>query len=190
MTAKKFYFTLIGLIILSFGAVAGVYVWGNGQLEEQSNELANLKSTRDVSQESIIKLQKAKTDSKDVESVVALLDRLLPQQKEQDKLIADIIYTATAEAGISFTNIASFSFDGGSDPDALSGTTASKDNPGVFEYPFNLSINDISYATLLDLLREIETNGRIIQVDNIGITPNELNSNVNVQLSMKAYVKP
>lgn len=189
MTAKKFYFILIGLIVLSFAAVAGVYFLGSGKLEEESKSVAVLKAERDVSQEAIVKLKKAKTDSKDIDEVVGILDRLLPREKQQDKLIADVIYTATAEAGISFNKIISFSFEGGSEPDSLSGTNPSKENPGVFEYPFNLTINDISYETLLNLLKEIETNGRIIQVDNIGISSNDLNSNVNVQLSMKAYVK-
>lgn len=189
MSARKFHFILLGLILVSFAAVAGVYFVGNGKLDEQSKSLAVMKAERDVSQEAIIKLKKAKADSKDIDEVVSVLNRLLPNEKQQDKLIADVIYTATAEAGISFNKIISFSFEGGSNPDALSGTNASKENPGVFEYPFNLTINDISYETLLKLLNEIETNGRIIQVSNIGISPNELNSNVNVQLSMKAYVK-
>lgn len=190
MSAKKFFFVLLGLLVLSFVAVAGSYVWGNNKLEKEAAAVSDLKADLDVTQEAIIKLQKAKSDAENVDSVIIVLDRLLPTQKEQDKLIADIIFTATAEAGIPFDKVTSFSFDSDSEPDDLSGTTLSRENPGVYEYPFNISISDISYETLLNLLREIETNGRIIQVDNVGISPSSIGSNVSVQLSMKAYLKP
>lgn len=190
MNARKFFYVLIGLMAFSFIGVAGAYTWGHGQLEEKSVAVSDSMADRDVTQEAIIKLQKAKADAQDIDNVVEILDRLLPKEKEQDKLIADIIYTATAEAGIPFSKVASFSFEGGSEPDALSGTNASKDNPGVYEYPFSLTVNSISYETLLKLLREIESNGRLIQVDNIGISPETDSSNVNVNLSMKAYLQP
>ncbi len=190
MTAKKFFLVLLLLLVLSFVGVAGAYTWGSGKSEEKAMTVSDLKAERDVSEEAILKLKKAQSDAENVDEVVAVLDRLLPKEKEQDKLIADIIYTATAEAGIPFSQVASFSFNGGDEPGALSGTTQVKGITGVYEYPFNVNINNISYETLLQLLREIETNGRIIQVDNVGISPEAATSNVNVQLSMKAYLKP
>jgi Tfp pilus assembly protein PilO len=190
MTAKKFYIALIGLIALSFIAVAGSYSWGSGQLESEALAVSDLKADYDVTQEAILKLQKAQTDTEEVDSVVEILDRLLPEQKEQDKLIADIIYTATAEAGIPFSKVDTFSFQGGTEPNSLSGTTPSKEGAGVYEYPFSISISSISYDTLLKLLQEIETNGRIIQVSTVSISPETENSDVSVNLTMKAYLKP
>lgn len=190
MTARKFFFTLLLILVVSFAGVAGVYVWGSNKSEEKALEVSNLKADKDISEEAILKLKKAQSDIDNIDEVVAILDRLLPKEKEQDKLIADIIYTATAEAGIPFSQVVSFAFNGGTEPNNLSGTAASKSNPGVYEYPFNVNINNISYETLLQLLREIETNGRIIQVDNVGISPDGATTNVNVQLSMKAYLKP
>ena len=181
---------MVGLLILSLLSIVGTYVWGSGQLEAKSAVVADKKATQDVTQEAIVKLQNNVVNDEDIQSIEELLDRLLPTTKEQDKLVADIIYTSTAEAGISFTKVSTFSFSGSGEPDDLSGTLASTGNPGVNEYPFNLSIESITYDTLLELLAQIETNGRIVQIDSIQITPNRLDSTVTVNLSMKAYLKP
>lgn len=190
MSAKRFYLILLLLLAASFAGVAGAYIWGSNKSEQKSMEVSDLKADKDVSEEAILKLKKAQSDAENIEEVQAILDRLLPKEKEQDKLIADIIYTSTAEAGIPFSQVVSFSFTGGTEPNTLSGTNPVKGHAGVYEYPFSININDISYETLLKLLEEIETNGRIIQVDNVGIAPDVATSNVNVQLSMKAYLKP
>ena len=191
MTAKKFFFVLIGMLVLALLAIFGAFYWGNNQLEAEASDISTLIADRDIQQEKIIRLQQAKQDTTELESIETLLDRLLPPTKEQEQLVADVIFTATAEAGIPFSQVTSFSFSGSNEPNDLSGTTASKDNPGVFEYPFTLQIEEITYDTLLQLLREIETNGRIVQVDNIQIAPDAQNPNIlSVSLSTKAYVRP
>jgi Tfp pilus assembly protein PilO len=176
---------------MSIGSIIGAYYWGNNQLKAKASSISDLIADRDITQEKIINLQKAQKSSEDLDSVTQLLDNLLPKTKQQEELIADVIYTATAESGIPFSQVSSFSFSGSSEPDSLSGTVLSKEFPGVYEYPFTLQINSIPYATLLTLLREIETNGRIVQVENIQISPDSDNPNVlTVSLSTKAYVKP
>lgn len=191
MKAKQFYFVMIGALILSVGSIFGSYYLGTTQLEAKSQEVGDLIAQRDVTQEKIIRLQKANQDAQDIDSVVDLLDRLLPKEKQQDKLIADVIYTATAQSGIPFNQVTSFSFSGAGDPDSLSGTSPSTENPGINEYPFNLQIQEITYQTLLNLLVNIERNGRIVQIANIQISPSQSDPNiVSVSLSAKAYLKP
>ena len=192
MSAKRFYFLLIVVLVLSAGGIVGAYVWGRDQLKANALSVSDLLAERDVQREKIIILQQAESQSDEVESVNNLIDSLLPQEKDQEKLILDVIYTSTAESGIPLGSITTFSFTGGGDPDALSGTAPVKEFPGVLEYPFSLSLKDISYESLLRLLTQIESNGRIIQVDTIQIAPSktdpgELSS---VNLSMKAYIKP
>lgn len=189
MTAKKFFRVMIALVVLSFISIAAVFYWGSSQLEKRSATVSDLIADRDILQEQIIRLNKAQSDTGDLESTAEILNRLLPTEKQQESLIADIIYTATSEAGIPFNQVKSFSFSGGSAPDALSGATASKEVPGVYEYPFDMSIDSISYDTLLKLLVEIETNGRIIQVASVQISP-QTSGLLTIGLSMKAYIKP
>lgn len=192
MNAKKLYYILVALIILSTLAIFGAYSWGKNQLEQSSITVSELIAERDAQQENIIILQKAETESEELAEVELLLDRLLPREKNQETLVLDIIYTATAESGIPLSSIASFAFSGGGDPDALSGTLPNKEVAGVLEYPFTLELKDITYDSLLKLLQEVETNGRIIQVSTVQISPDKTSAGLltSVSLSMKAYVKP
>lgn len=190
MQAKKFFFILIALLVLSIGGIIGAYKWGSSQLQAKASVISDLHADKDISQEKIIKLQKASQDTEKVDELNKLLDRLLPKKKEQETLIADIIYTATSQAGIPASKVTSFTFSGSTDPDSLSGTTISESVKGVYDYPFSLQIREISYPTLIKLLGEIETNGRLVQIDNIQISPADDPSELTVAISAKAYVKP
>ncbi len=188
MKTKQYFYIMILLIVVSLLGIAGSFYWGINQLEKEASTISDLQADRDVTQETIVRLQKAKQDSKEVDSVNEILDRLLPTKKDQAKLIADIIYTASAEAGIPFNQVSSFVFQGSGLPDDLSGTEVSKDYPGVFEYPFSMNIESITYEQLIKYLQEIEKNGRIIQVGEIIINP-ESGDKLGINLSMKAYIK-
>jgi Tfp pilus assembly protein PilO len=192
MKAKQFYFLLIGMLILSVVGIVGSFIWGKSQLKTNSISVSELIAERDAQRDNIIVLQQAVSQTENVDEINTLLDRLLPAEKDQESLILDIIYTATAESGIPISNITTFSFSGSGDPSTLSGTIPSKENPGVLEYPFSLEIQNISYDALLKLLKEIETNGRIIQVENVQISPSKKDPGLlsSVSLSMKAYLKP
>lgn len=192
MDAKKAYFLFIALSILSFISILIAFYWGTARLSANSDSIAALIAERDVSLEKIAKLSDAKLSEQQLDDINTLLDRVLPRQKQQDRLIADIIYTATAEAGIPFSKVSSFSFRGdSSDPNELSGTEKSKEIPSINEYPFDLQIVDISYETLLKLLIRIENNSRIVQVGNIQITPDPKSPGaLSTNISMKAYLQP
>lgn len=192
MKAKQFYFLLLGMLMLSVAGIVGSFIWGKNQLKSNAISVSEQLAERDAQRDNIILLQQAESQIKDIDEVNELLDRLLPTQKNQETLILDIIYTATAESGISLSNISTFSFGGSGDPDALSGTVPNKEVSGVLEYPFSLNLQNISYDVLLKFLKEIETNGRIIQVDNVQINPSkkDLGLLTSVSLSLKAYLKP
>lgn len=192
MSAKRFYFILLALLVLSAGGIVGAFVWGKDQLKENANVVSELIAERDAQRENIIILQQAETQTNKIESVDNLLNNLLPNEKNQETLILDIIYTATSESSIPLASITSFSFSGSDDPNALSGTNPVKEISGVLEYPFSIELQEISYQSLLKLLYEVENNGRIIQVDTVQITPSKVDPGVlsSVNLTMKAYVKP
>jgi Tfp pilus assembly protein PilO len=87
MDAKKLYYTLIALVVLSTVAIFGAFSWGKNQLEQNSSSVSELIAERDAQQENIILLQKAETQSQEVEEVNILLDRLLPKEKNQETLV-------------------------------------------------------------------------------------------------------
>ena len=111
--AKQFFYVMVAATILSFGGIIGAFYWGNQQLESKADIIANLQTDYDVSEAKITALKSAQKSSDLTESATKLLDVLLPRQKEQEKLLADIIYTASSEAGIPFTKLGTISFSGG-----------------------------------------------------------------------------
>lgn len=183
---------MIAVIVLSFGGIIGAFYWGNKQLVNKGVVLSELRTDSDIAQAKIVALNKAQKSSELTETAEKLLSTLLPNQKQQEKLVADILYTASTEAGIPIENIGSINFTGGGEPSDLSGTEQSNEVPGVYTYPFSISVSNISYDTLLLLLKEIENNGRLVQVDSLQISPDKLKIGQisDVSLSLKAFLKP
>jgi Tfp pilus assembly protein PilO len=95
--------------------------------------IANLQSDTDVAQEKIIAIKNTKKNADYVEEAEKLLNALLPTKKEQEKLIADVMFTASAEAGIPLQNIGALNFNSNENPSDLSGTEQFKDVAGVLE---------------------------------------------------------
>lgn len=183
---------MIGFIVLSLVGLGGAFVWGDKQLKTKALEMSDLLADKDIEQDKKVALEKSKNSVEDKAELENLISTLLPAKKDQEKLIVDVIYTATSEAGIRASQITSFSFSGSSQPDDLSGTEKSKDIPGINVYPFNMQLQNIPYATLLTFLKQTETNERIVQVSNVQITPDKASAGSlsAVSLSMKAYIKP
>lgn len=192
ITAKQFFYAMIIFVLLGFGGIVGAFYWGDGQLASRGLILSNLQTDRDIASEKVIALQSAKKSAENKDEAIALLEKLLPETKSQETLIADILFTATQEAGIPGDKISTIAFSSSTEPSDLSGTEAFKEVPGVLSYPFTMSVSDISYATLLKLLSEIETNGRLVQIDDIQINPSKVDEGqiTSVTLTMKAFLRP
>jgi Tfp pilus assembly protein PilO len=192
LSPKQIYYLMIAATFVSFCGIIGAFYWGSGQLEAKASSIADLQADRDIAQEKIIALKNASKSAVLTTEAEQLLATLLPIKKEQEKLIADVIYTASAEAEIPIQNLVSLSFNGNENPSDLSGTEPFTAVPGVFSYPFTLSVKDLSYTTLLKLLSEIEQNGRLVQIDTLEISPDKDNPGQisSVNLTLKAFIKP
>jgi len=190
--AKQFFYAMLVTLILGLGVIIAAFYWGDGRLKSKETVISSLQTDRDIAQEKIIVLQQAKNSVSQKEEATQILSTLLPTTKSQETLIANILFTASQESGIPVDNISAISFSGANDPSETSGTEIFKDVPGVFSYPFTMSIQDLDYTSLLKLLGEIETNGRLVQIDNIQISPDKNNpgSISSVTLTMKAFLKP
>jgi hypothetical protein len=192
MSPKKFFMIMFIVLGASLGLSVAGYLWADGQLETRSRSVSALLAERDAQSDKIDKLKISKNSVQDAAKLNELIYSLLPKQKQQENLVADIIYTVTNEAGVSPSQITNISFSGTGSPDNLSGTTASKDVQGVYVYPFSIQLQNISYATMLKLFAELEKNNRIIQADQVQISPDKarpgyLNS---VSLALKTFVQP
>ena len=192
LEAKQFFYVMIATTILSFCGIIGAFYWGNQQLASKASTIADLQADVDVAQEKIIAIKNTKKSATSVEESEKLLDTLLPTKKEQERLIADVMFTASAEAGIPLKSIGALSFASNENPSDLSGTEQFKDVAGVYSYPFTLSVENISYETLLKLLTEIEENGRLVQIANLEISPDKEvpGQLASVNLTLNAFLKP
>jgi hypothetical protein len=192
MRPKKFFFVMIGVLFLAAGISAAGFWWADKQLKAQSLQTSTLLAERDALNKKVDDLNQVKSSTLNLDEVSLLIEEVLPSEKQQDNLIASIINTATREAGIAPTNIVSISFSTSGQPNNLSGATQSKEVPGVYYYPFTLSLRNISYGTLLNLLGEFEKNKRIIQTDQVQISPNKAIAGQlsSVTLTLRTYIKP
>lgn len=193
ISTKQYYYTFIALSVLGLVSIFAALYLGNARLADANNRTSVLLAERDVARDKLEKLTIIASQAKEAEAVEETVTAIIPKTKEQQTLVAEIIYKATSEAQISSSQITSFNFSG-NDSDALgdlSGTTPLTSPAGVYEYPFSVSIANISYAQLLKLFSEIESNQRLIQVSTANITPSALSpTSLDVNLVMKAYVQP
>jgi hypothetical protein len=103
-----------------------------------------------------------------------------------------LLFTATAQAGISSDQITNINFTGSGAPDPLSGAVKSKTVNGVYEYPFTIELSEVPYTTMLNFFKELESNKRIIATDSVQLTPDPLNPSImtSISLSLKTYLQP
>lgn len=183
---------MVGILIITvFGGGAAIY-WADSVLKAKARTVSELLADRDIQTDKIDKLHASKQSAQNAKSASDLIDRLLPNAKKQDNLVANIIYTATSEAGVPSDQISSISFNSTGTPSTLSGTTLSKDIQGIYVYPFTLQLKDIPYTTMIKLFAAFETNQRIIQADQVTLSPDPNNTNMlaSVTLSLKTFVQP
>lgn len=192
MNPKRFFMFMLVFLAASFGISVAGYLWADGQLETKSRSVSTLLAERDAQSDNINKLKASKNSVQDPAKLNELIYSLLPKQKQQENLVADIIYTVTNEAGVGPSQITNISFSGTGNPDNLSGTTASKEVQGVYVYPFSIQLQNISYNTMLKLFSELEKNNRIIQADQVQISPDKARPGYlsSVSLSLKTFVQP
>ncbi|MCA9346471.1 hypothetical protein KC960_03190 [Candidatus Saccharibacteria bacterium] len=191
INAKQFFWVMIGVLVLSFGGIFAAFYWGNNLLVDKAHSISELQTDSDIAQQKIIALHNAINSGELADQAKDLISKLLPPKKDQEKLVADIYYTVTKEANIPIGNIGALTFTGSGEPSDLSGTVELKDIPGVYSYPFSMSVSDISYDTLLLLLSELENNDRLIQVENLQISPDKTTGYIkSVNLSLKAFLMP
>lgn len=191
MTSKRFFMFMLVLLAGATALSVGGYIWANRQLRTKSLVISDLLAERDAQTEKIQRLNEARATVKDANALNELIYALLPKQKQQENLVADIIYTATQEVKLSSGQVANITFNTSGVPDNLSGTSASKDVPGVYVYPFNIDLRNVSYATMLAFFTELEKNKRIIQADQVQISPDKSKAGMltSVTLSLKTYVQ-
>src|SRR3990170_922515 len=120
MTPKRFFFVMVVVMLLTAAAGVSGFWWGDQMLKKQSSSIADLTAERDAAQKELEDLQRLANTPINQAEVESLIAAILPSDKQQQNLIANIINTATAEAGIPSGRISNITFTGSGTPGQLS----------------------------------------------------------------------
>lgn len=203
MNARKFFFVMLGAILLLIGLCGAGTYFANKLLSSQGDKLVEQKLEKAVLDKQSDALVQAKKDIAEYEELEKIAKSIVPQEKDQAVTVLEIIQLAD-ESGVA---ISSIQF-----PESLLGevkqqgkATAStdpnttqltpvKELKGVYVMEINVQSDQakpISYAQLLDFLTRLESNRRTAQVTSLSITPSERNRNlVTFTLTLNSYVRP
>lgn len=213
MNAKRMYFVLIGLLVLSLlGLIGGAYAL-NGLLGKQAIKLADLKQETTTLNSQRVGLKKAKQDIATYSSLSQMTSQIVPQDKDQAQTVREIVNIAS-RAGVTLTNIdfpastlgstvapAVPAAGGTSTPQAAisakpttSQLVAVPNLPGVYQLQIVVQNNvdtEVTYPQFYNFLSGLEVNRRTALVSAITITPDPNDRSVLIfSLTLNEYIKP
>lgn len=205
MSAKKFYYVWLGIIaglVLVLGA--SVYFM-NSLLVASSAKLVTAKLDSRVAEERETYYIQAKKDVEKYKDVGDTLSKVLPKDKDQARAVAEV-YRIADETGTSIKQISFPSSSlgekkaavaaGSTTPAATATTTVTQTKPvdgvtGVLAVDTQIEFGrSMNYQQLISFLEKIEKNRRNMQISAITITPTNSNNQLDIQISIKVFVKP
>ncbi len=192
---KAFFIMLAVLAVTIIGGGGGFYLTDQA-LQKKSSEISQLRADQALIDQQITIYEDAKKKIEELAFIEDLANQVLPQDKEQGEVIAEI-RTFAEQAGMP---IASITFSGAttstgaaglatSQTDAVEGLTGVRVLPA--ELSFTTSENAPSYNQVIGFLQKIETNRRKMQITDITLSPNPLNPNLisSISISVNIYLK-
>lgn len=200
MTSKRFYFAMIGLVVLlCLGLVFGAH-FAVLQLSDKSDKLVALQVKQQSLDDEQSQLAQAKQEIQKYQPLADTAKSIVPQDKNQAEAVREIVNIASS-SGVSLSQI-SFpqSSLGSATGEAstaklnLSQLTQVKGLLGVYELPITITADPgqpVSYSQFIDFLGQLENNRRTAQVTNIVLQPDANNpSQLSFILSINEYLKP
>ena len=215
MRPKRFFYVMIGCLVLLAGLTLGAAFSGNSLLKKQSAKLNELKLQDRVLGEQQSSLIQAKKDIEKYSELDALAGKIVPQDKDQAKT-ARTLSAIALQSGIQLRTITyPVSSLGQTAPATPPPTPTGGDKtaapaqpkpaaipsqakpvvgiPGVYSLEIIIGSDDakpIPYPKLLDFLKRLENSRRTSHVERITITPSKDGGDVTFTLTLNAYIKP
>ena len=206
MNSKRFFFGLIGVILLlGLASIGGVY-FGSSLLSNQTDAITKLRAESLALDEQQKSLIQAKRDVEQYTELEKIVKTIVPQEKNQARTVREIVRFAQ-ESGIKISTItfpastlgqdsAKSKPAGDTSKTTPSSTTQVKPVEGIsgvqqLELTVQSDTNvPIPYSNLLDFLTRLEQNRRTSQVSNINVQPAEADrTKVTFTLIVNVYVK-
>lgn len=197
--SKKIFLIIVASIVVMAAASGGAVYFSDQSLQQQAQEISDLKADQAILDEQIQIYRNDKSKVEELAFIDDVANQVLPQNKEQSTVIAEI-YTFADQIGL---QIGSLDFGGagsmGSADLDVSQTTTVTGLTGVRVLPTNVTIEGGSadpnlkatYTKLLAFLRKIEVNRRKMQVVGLDLTPSTENRNelTSISLTINIYLK-
>lgn len=198
MTPKKFFYVLLGLLAIIIVVFGLGFKFGLAKIDEEKEDIATVKAQISAVDEKLAITIATQTKLEQLDFIDAIANEVLPQEKFQPELVSQIYKLADQNditiVSMTFSNQNITESGGAVVIPKVTQATPLKDAPGVYTLPVVLNANG-SYDDLLNLLEDIETNRRKMQVQSIKITPvkdsdGRLTGRFTLTITLDVYVKP
>lgn len=183
MTPKKYFFTLLGIIVLLIAASGYGYYYAVTRINASKAELAMTLTDQEAAQQQLDDMAKLRIQyNRDILPILPRIIDALPRTKNQTEILAQLQSIAT-ESGLSLTNVSLPSAAG------LPGDTSQTVKTGtVLALPISFQLQG-TYAQLQAFLTRVENLSRFTNVTSLAISHAEKN-NVTYSMTVNAYIKP
>ena len=202
MNSKKFYISLIVIIVLLVIATAGVFYGANVMLKRSSTKLSQLKVENAVLEQNEKVYQKAKNDLIKYEDLQSAVNEALPKEKDQAKALKELIQigntTGVKIEKIEFTDstLGDKAKSTASTP-AAAGSAVTQAKPiagisGVQGIEMKVTLagantnTSINYNNFIEFLDLVSNNRRSMQIASLNIQPDLKKADLTINI----FVKP
>ena len=170
ITPQKLFFVFLGMLLLTIIGTSYGFIILKDQLTQDVNNINEAELAIEISDLEIAAIDNSLADYRQYKSIEAGIDTLLPSEKEQSQAIAAIT-NVFSDAGVDVTGLSFASTEGA--PGELSQTVPSG-IPGVVSLPVSVNITDqLSYGTIIDLLKKLESSGRHISISRVNVSASD-----------------
>lgn len=204
MNAKKFYITLIVIIVLLVIATAGVFYGANVMLKRSSTKLSQLKVENAVLEQNEKVYQKAKNDLIKYQDLQSAVNEALPKEKDQAKALKELIQigntTGVKIEKIEFTDstLGDKAKSTASTP-AAAGSAVTQAKPiagisGVQGIEMKVTLagantnTSINYNNFIEFLDLVSNNRRSMQIASLNIQPDLKKADLTINIFVKPWM--
>lgn len=182
MTPKKYFFTLLGTIVLLIAAGGYGYYYAVTRINVSKAALAVTLTDQETAQQQLDNMAKLKTQySRDILPILPRINDALPRTKNQTEILAQLQSISSA-SGLSLTNVSLPSAVG------LPGDTSQTVQAGsVLALPISFQLHG-TYGQLQAFLTRVENLSRFTNVTSLAISHAE--NTVTYSMTVNAYIKP
>ena len=203
MNAKKFYYTMIGLLCVFIVAAGAMIYFGTSFMKKSSEALVNAKLDSFAADEQENSFVQAKKDLEKYKDLSVLVEKILPKDKDQARAVSEL-YKMGAETKVTIDKIQFPSSTLGQKTTASSSSTQTTPSTtavvtqakaveglkSVLGIDIEVSSGkNLQYDDMIRFLQKIESNRRSMQVKKIVVRPDLEKNVLSFDVTITIFVK-